>query len=151
VQSLFTTPLTDYDVLLHINPSVISTYAQAVSPNPTEWDGKTFRNLMTKEQVNVDYNPVYSFIKDLQDRYSETVLVFYDKHGGNVVGLVWNPEKAQPRALKAFLGYSTKPAGGDVSYLSELISAEELMIGCFGCCEQGGCPWRDRSIGQWDH
>jgi hypothetical protein len=41
--------------------------------------------------------------------------VFYDKHGGNVVGLLWNPEKEQPRASKAFLGYSTKPAGGEVS------------------------------------
>jgi hypothetical protein len=47
--------------------------------------------------------------------YSESALVFYDKHGGNVVGLLWNPEKEQPRASKAFLGYSTKPAGGEVS------------------------------------
>jgi U3 small nucleolar RNA-associated protein 22 len=115
-QSLFTTPLSDYDILLHLNPSIISTYAQSVSPNQTEWDGKTFRNLVTKEQVNVDYNPVYTFVKDLQELYHETVLVFYDKHGGSVIGLLWNPEKEQPRALKAFLGYSTKPAGGEVSF-----------------------------------
>lgn len=43
--------------------------------------------------------------------------MFYDKHGGGVVGLLWNPEKEQSRALKAFLGYSTKPAGGEVSFL----------------------------------
>jgi U3 small nucleolar RNA-associated protein 22 len=113
--------LSDYDVLLHLNPSIISTYAQSISPDHTQWDGKTFRNLVTKEQVNVDYNPVYAFVKDLQERYHETVLVFYDKHGGGVVGLLWSPEKEQPRALKAFLGYSTKPAGGEVSFFGYFV------------------------------
>jgi U3 small nucleolar RNA-associated protein 22 len=41
--------------------------------------------------------------------------VFYDRHGGSVVGLLWNPEKEQPRNLKAFLPYSTKPTEGEVS------------------------------------
>jgi U3 small nucleolar RNA-associated protein 22 len=83
--------------------------------------------------VNVDFNPVYAFVKDLQERYHETVLVFYDKHGGGVVGLLWNPEKEQPRALKAFLGYSTKPAGGEVSFEVQGIE-EKLMIGRAGFC-----------------
>lgn len=43
--------------------------------------------------------------------------MFYDRHGGSVVGLLWNPEKLQSRNLKAFQGYSTKPAGGEVSLL----------------------------------
>ena len=77
-QSLFTTPLNDYDVLLHLNPTVISTYAQAVDPNPAEWEGKTFRNLVAtkdKEPVLVDYNPVISFVNDLQVRPSSTHLI----------------------------------------------------------------------------
>ena len=113
---------------------MISTYAQSISPDHTQWDGKTFRNLVTKEQVNVDYNPVYTFVKDLQERYHETVLVFYDKHGGGVVGLLWNPEKEQPRALKAFLGYSTRPAGGEVSFFGTLCG-HKLITGRTGLCQ----------------
>jgi hypothetical protein len=70
-------------------------------------------------------------VKDLQERYHETVLVFYDKHGGGVVGLLWNPEKEQPRALKAFLGYSTKPAGGEVSFFGTLCG-HKLITGRTG-------------------
>lgn len=62
----------------------------------------------------LDFNPVWSFVSDLKRLYGESVLVFYDRHGGTVVGLLWNPEKENPRALKAFLGYSTRPAGGEV-------------------------------------
>ena len=81
----------------------------------------------------MDYNPVFHFVKDIQERYHETVLVFYDKHGGGVVGLLWNPEKEQSRALKAFLGYSTKPAGGEVSFLLRICGLK-LISGCAGFC-----------------
>jgi hypothetical protein len=64
---LFTTPLGDYDALLHLNPAIISTYAQAVNPNHAEWQGKTFRNLVTdKQPVDIDLNPAWSFVNDLQ-------------------------------------------------------------------------------------
>lgn len=51
----------------------------------------------------------------MQRIYSDSFLVFHDRHGGSVIGLLWNPEKETPRALKAFLSYSTRPAGGEVS------------------------------------
>lgn len=69
VQSLFTTPLGDYNVLLHLKPSVIATYAQAVTANEAEWQGKTFRNLIeSKQNIMVDFDPVWAFVRDLQVR-----------------------------------------------------------------------------------
>lgn len=43
------------------------------------------------------------------------MLVFYDDHGGRVIGLLWNPAKEAPRALKPLLGHSYKPTDGEVS------------------------------------
>jgi U3 small nucleolar RNA-associated protein 22 len=47
--------------------------------------------------------------------YGDSLLVFYDVHGGSVIGLLWNPAKSQPRSLKSFLGYTAKPARSEVS------------------------------------
>lgn len=114
-QSLFTTPLADYDVILHLDPSIVSTYAQAVQADEAQWQGQTFRNLNeSKKSVMLEFNPAQSFVSNLKRLYHESLLVFNDRHGGHVVGLLWNPEKENPRALKAFLGYSTRPAGGEV-------------------------------------
>ena len=40
--------------------------------------------------------------------------MFFDRHGGQVIGLLWNPEKGQARAFKPFLGYSARPTTSEV-------------------------------------
>lgn len=51
----------------------------------------------------------------MQRIYGDSVLVFYDDHGGRVIGLLWNPTKEVPRALKPLLGHSSRPTDGEVS------------------------------------
>ena len=61
---------------------------------------------------------------EIQRLYGDSVIVFYDTHGGSVVGLVWNPTKSTPRALKPFLGYSSAPAPSEVSLVLTALAGD---------------------------
>jgi hypothetical protein len=72
-QSLFTTPLEHYDVLLHLDPSIVTRYAEGVSPDADRWQGNTYRNLVDStdgleggQGIRVGWDPVGAFVRDLQ-------------------------------------------------------------------------------------
>lgn len=65
--------------------------------------------------VRPGFDPIESFVADLERLYGDALLFFHDRHGGTVIGGIWNPIKEQSRNLKALLGYSTKPTGSEVS------------------------------------
>lgn len=118
VKGLFRTPTEGYDVLLHLSSTAGSRGAESVDPVSTVWEEKAYRNLpqgATQTGVGVSYDPVGSFVADLQRLYGDTLIPFYDAHGGSVVALLWNPAKEGPRGLKPFLGYSSKPGKSQVS------------------------------------
>lgn len=45
-------------------------------------------------------------------------MFFHDKHGGQVIAGLWNPDALQHRNFKAFLGYSVKPVLGSAKKVS---------------------------------
>ena len=68
---MFKTPLHQYDIILHINPSYLARYAQSVDPVYAEWEDKLkFRNLgdggVFGKEVKFNFDPAWAFVKDLQ-------------------------------------------------------------------------------------
>lgn len=72
VQALFTTPTADYDVLIKLNPELITRYAQAVQPAVGLWEEKTkFRTVSSGgvaygDEVRIGFDPTGSLVKDIQ-------------------------------------------------------------------------------------
>ncbi|KAK4685401.1 U3 small nucleolar RNA-associated protein 22, partial [Tremellales sp. Uapishka_1] len=139
VKSLFITPLTQYDFVIHLNPSVLPRYSQGVSPDEDQWESKLkFRNLSHTSEVDarVGFDPAEAFVRDLQRVYGDALLIFFDLLGGTAVGGLWNPAKEQPRSLKPFLGYNSRPTetGSElvvinkIAILSEIARLGEGMI-----------------------
>ncbi|RXK39464.1 hypothetical protein M231_03297 [Tremella mesenterica] len=138
VKNLFTTPLDQYDFLIHLKPSLVPTYAQAVRCEEEQWETSSskFRNAPVIQgvygsELRLGFDPMSEFVKDIQRLYGDTLLVFHDPHGGTVIACVWNPIKEQPRSLKPLLGYSTKPIVSStlVTINKEAIIAEISRLG----------------------
>ncbi|XP_010114436.1 PREDICTED: nucleolar protein 6-like isoform X2 [Chlamydotis macqueenii] len=48
----------------------------------------------------VDYDPVQCYLQELRDAFSDLALFFYDKHGGEVIAVLWKPLSFQPQPFK---------------------------------------------------
>uniref|UniRef100_UPI00358F8AAB nucleolar protein 6 n=1 Tax=Myxine glutinosa TaxID=7769 RepID=UPI00358F8AAB len=100
----FRPPLSLYDALIYLLPWHLPRHAEAldkpavllprgVQPAPS--------GLSLPQLPPVQYDPVEQFLKELRAAYDDFALFFHDRHGGDVIGVLWKPQ--------AFLGYPFKP------------------------------------------
>lgn len=103
IKMIFRPPLDLYDVLIHLNPKHIPRHREAVDQPIT-----SFVRGLLEEDVSancsrfpvVDYDPVQFYLSDLRESYGEFALFFYDAHGGDVIGVLWNPGSFTPQPFK---------------------------------------------------
>lgn len=43
----------------------------------------------------VDFDPVSIYVRELSETYKSNAMFFYDRYGGDVVGVVWKPKMKQ--------------------------------------------------------
>lgn len=99
--SLFSSPLEDFDFVLHMATSGKKSSAP------------TFKNLELEKLQDTDmigYEPVQSLLKELEDLYGAAILFFYGGSERNVISGLWSLVTAR-RNWKVNLAYSTVPAG----------------------------------------
>uniref|UniRef100_A0A2D4KSE9 Nucleolar protein 6 n=1 Tax=Micrurus paraensis TaxID=1970185 RepID=A0A2D4KSE9_9SAUR len=48
----------------------------------------------------VDYDPVQCYLEELREAFSDFALFFYDKYGGDVIGVLWKPSAFEPQPFK---------------------------------------------------
>jgi U3 small nucleolar RNA-associated protein 22 len=104
LETLFSSSLTDYDVLIWLSPKVTQRAKKA--------KGTKFKNLQSqtgRDDESLGYDAVKLFVKDLQDTYGHAMVFFLDELKTDVVAAVWNPQTS--RAWKLKLGYSSAPIG----------------------------------------
>lgn len=105
--SLFSSPLTDFDFVMHLSPDLAS------GGKAKRSSGK-FKNL---ELSSLDDTPLIGFdavrglIAELDNIYGSAILFFYGGHERNVITGLWSPVTAK-RAWKVNLAYSTTPVKG---------------------------------------
>jgi U3 small nucleolar RNA-associated protein 22 len=107
-RSLFATSTSDYDFIIHISP-------QFTGENWRKEDTQQkFKNLKIQSEVDLElvgYQPVLSFLDELQRRFTNSVVFFHGEVNGSVIAGLWNPQAVASRPFKVNLGYATKLSG----------------------------------------
>ena len=101
VPSLFKSPLSDYDFVLHLNP----TYAQRRQSKSVY---KNIQEASAHEAVT-GYNSVLGFISDLNGLYGQHMLLFHGGDRTRVIAGIWNPQSTKPKPFALKRGYSSYP------------------------------------------
>ncbi|KAI1608715.1 Nrap protein [Exophiala viscosa] len=105
---LFTSPLSDFDFLIHVKPSVIRGRKQKARGK----GGADFKNLQIHEALDVEsigYDPVALFLQDLTQALGSSALFFHDRYGGRVVAGLWKPSVLGRKEWRVRLGWSSVP------------------------------------------
>ncbi|KAH8677499.1 Nrap protein [Xylariales sp. PMI_506] len=123
---LFRSPLSVYDVRLHLSPRLCRALAQGRSSSAAAKKHSRFKNLEALAAAGggplpaVAHPPVRELLRRLDAAYAGTLVFFYgepshgdddDNDGGDtVIGAIWNPQQLRAsRAFRPTLPYSTKP------------------------------------------
>ncbi|XP_068121202.1 nucleolar protein 6 [Hyperolius riggenbachi] len=104
IKVVFRPPLDLYDVLIYLHPKHIPRHREAV-----DQPAKSFVRGLLREEAAVkalrfpvvDYDPTQLYLQDLRASYGEFALFFYDKHGGDMIAVLWNPTSFTPQSVKA--------------------------------------------------
>ncbi|KAI8985050.1 Nrap protein [Pilobolus umbonatus] len=128
---LFVTPMDDYNVVLELDIAKCTRYYQNMNP-----DIKYFviqeDVVQSSDKPYPQFDPVTDLVNEIERIYGQTVMVFYDKYGGNKLALVWNPVAATPVQWRVGAGFNMvpvdmnkkghlKPAKGETS-ISKMIA-----------------------------
>ncbi|WPG97420.1 Nrap protein [Acrodontium crateriforme] len=104
--SLFNSPLTDFNFVLHLDPTVAGGKKRKNSKSNSMFKNIELEALTDASLVGLD--PVRSFLVDLEKLYGSSILFFAGKGERPVIAGLWSPQTAR-RAWKANLNYSTMP------------------------------------------
>ena len=117
VPSLFSSPLTHFDFLIHLKSTL-----RRSSARHTKNASSQFKNLQldipatTRDPETVGYDPIQLYINDLSAAFSSSiVLFFYDGDGGDVIAGLWNPRTVKEDAIdfRVRAGVNVKPSTGE--------------------------------------
>ncbi|XP_010209763.1 PREDICTED: nucleolar protein 6-like [Tinamus guttatus] len=102
VKMVFRPPLDFYDVLIHLNPNQIPRHMESVDRPAKSFSRGVVKNSAGEKVLFpvVDYDPVQCYLQELRDAFSDLALFFYDKHGGEVIAVLWKPVSFQPQPFK---------------------------------------------------
>jgi U3 small nucleolar RNA-associated protein 22 len=106
IKSVFVTPMQGYSAVLDLNVENCTRYYQHMHPNP-KYLTHTASELGARAFAQFD--PIADFITDIERIYGDTLMVFYNKYGGDKLALVWNPAVATPMQWKVQAGYNSVP------------------------------------------
>ncbi|MFH4976582.1 hypothetical protein AB6A40_003291 [Gnathostoma spinigerum] len=77
-----------------------------------------------------DYDPILFFVERLRDDYGNVALFFYDKYGGDTIGVVWRPSAKENRPLNVSSCLNRmKTAEGDLTLNIPAIFEDFHIIG----------------------
>ena len=94
------TPLSDFDVLIHMRPSILPLYQFRVTGEDAVVPESRYRNLGADafRTPLVGFDVAQSFLCSLKATFSQHAFFFHDSFS-NVIGVVWKPDVFQPRVF----------------------------------------------------
>ncbi len=51
----------------------------------------------------IDFDPVNIFVDELTNAFNNVAMFFYDRYGGDVIGVVWKPKIKQQNSEKVYI------------------------------------------------
>lgn len=140
VLALFTPSLEHYDFVIHLNRSVLPRYAENVHADPSVWGAKRTKyandaasNLTSFPTLLGDspkpgFDPAEAFVGMLRALYSDSFRLYHDKHGGCVIGGLFNPSLDRERDFKVGLGFSSQPASANKGKKQTQVKLNKVAI-----------------------
>ncbi|KAK1819029.1 U3 snoRNP protein [Friedmanniomyces endolithicus] len=119
--SLFASPLTDYDFVLHLDPALCGCKKRAGASN-----GTTFKNLelaAEDDESMIGFDAAQLLLSKLETSYGSAVVFFAGGSERPVIAGLWSPQTA-PRGWKMNLAYSTIPKKSSAKEEEESVRAE---------------------------
>jgi U3 small nucleolar RNA-associated protein 22 len=110
-ESLFTTPMGNFDFVIHLKKEIVKGYGGGGVGRSRRGKEK-FKNLTLQEGLDVEsigFDPVQLYLEDLESAFGQNVLFFHDADGGKVIAGLWNPRALGREAWRVRLGYSSMP------------------------------------------
>ncbi|KAI9280731.1 Nrap protein [Sporodiniella umbellata] len=107
IQRVFSTPMSDYSVVLPLNKELCTRYYQNTHPDPKYFKSTGFSHLGDKVYARVDC--ISDLVEEIEQLYGNTVMVFYNQYGGDRLALVWNPAVSVPVQWKVAAGFNSVP------------------------------------------
>lgn len=99
-KGLFTSPLSDYDFVIHLDPKYCTGVRKA---------NEKFKNLRNEAGGSSGYNVAGLFIDEVCSLYGQDILFFHHEESKLIAG-VWNPQTTTPKKWGLKIAYSTAPA-----------------------------------------
>ncbi|KAK7522645.1 Nrap protein [Phyllosticta citriasiana] len=113
-ESLFSSPLSDYDFVLRINPTYTKSGRKDKPSKAAQFKNLALQAEPTAQQ-NVDlagFDPVQLYLAELREIFGHAVIFFHDADGGDAIAGLWNPANTARRKWKVRMGYSSAPVAG---------------------------------------
>ncbi|XP_042871815.1 nucleolar protein 6-like [Penaeus japonicus] len=102
--TLFRPSLVDFDVTITLNRQELSRRMEAVDRKNLDEKKKVSLHHAKEDRREimpiVMYDAAFMYLGELREAYNHLALFFYDEHGGDVIGVVWNPKALTPQELK---------------------------------------------------
>ncbi|KAF2723477.1 Nrap protein [Polychaeton citri CBS 116435] len=121
--ALFSSPLEDFDIVLHLNPQTVGG-AQGRKQKPV------FKNLelaTLDDTSTIGFEPAASFVEELERTYGHAVLFFHGSKERSVVTGLWSPQTA-PRSWKVNLAYSSIAMEGKGGEDVQAVANKQAML-----------------------
>ncbi|CAE6501093.1 unnamed protein product [Rhizoctonia solani] len=131
-KTIFLHPLTDYDFVIRLNPSVLPRYGENITADESVWTAsRGFANNRGDATPLVGFDPAAEYLADLQCAFGHVTLFFHDPHGGDIIAGLWDPKlTTQVTPFKVMLGYTTKlTEEGKVVFNKQAAIAEMKIMG----------------------
>ncbi|TQS39252.1 hypothetical protein Golomagni_00227 [Golovinomyces magnicellulatus] len=125
VNSLFVTSTAEYDFLIHLSDDFISLKKENTA---SQIKPKNFEVQSEKYIEKVGYQPVQLFLAELENLYSNNIIVFHENYTGSVIAGLWNPQSLSPRPFKVNLSYSTHVLEKDNSSEDQIVINQNSIL-----------------------
>lgn len=105
-ESLFTTPMGDFDFVIHLRKEIVKSYRVSNSAE------EKYKNLTLRDGLDVEsigFDPVGLYLDELEGAFGPNVLFFHDADGGEAIAGLWNPRALGRKTWRVRLGYSSMP------------------------------------------
>lgn len=145
--SAFRTPLTDYNVLIHLNDALLPRAVSGIdyvkvilllahchlTHHQPAASGKKhkFKNLEPTPEVKEDlvsFDPAALYVSELRSRFSRVALFFHDGYGGDKIGVVWKPQVVPQQESLALVDFESRPWRSTILTLA-LQTTANLSVG----------------------
>ncbi|XP_071171681.1 nucleolar protein 6-like isoform X2 [Mytilus edulis] len=111
-KQIFRPAVDDFDLLIHLRGKQLACDRMMIDRQKKLFNPPLGDSLDRKYKKNLpvyDYDPVQKYLQEIREKYCNLALFFYDRYGGQVIGVLFNPNAFQPKEFSVNHMFCRKP------------------------------------------